>query len=171
MPKKVILPIERVENENTENEKVVIEDTPFIIKKAKFIQLTKTMSTVMDIVKEAKTNENLKGLLSAFSQEVDREDEEELRKAEMDIISKAVEVFPEIAMKLPDQAIEILSALSRINKEVLQEQEVENILEVYDAVLEENNIQEIIERAKKSLALTTTKFNFKSLVEKATTQA
>ncbi len=168
MPKKILLPIEKVVNENTENEKIVVEDETFVIKKAKFIQLTKLMSTVTDIVKEVKTNEDLKGLLGAFNQQVDREDEEEVRKVEMDIISKAVEAFPTLAIKLPEQALEILSTLSRIDKEVLEEQELESILEVYDAVLEENNIQEIIERAKKSLALTTAKFNFKGLVDKAT---
>lgn len=168
MPKKILLPIEKVVNENTENEKIVVEDVTFIIKKAKFIQLTKLMSTVTDIVKEVKTNEDLKGLFGAFNQEVDREDEESVRKVEMDIISKAVEAFPTLAIKLPEQALEILSTLSRIDKEVLQEQEVEGILEVYDAVLEENNIEEIIERAKKSLELTANKFKFKGLMEKAT---
>lgn len=162
MVRKISLPIEK-----TENEKTVIENVTYEIKKAKFIQLTKLMSTVTDIIKEVKTNDDLKSLFSAFSQEVNHEDEEAVRKVEMDIISKSVEAFPTIAVKLPEQALEILSALSRINKEVLEEQELENILEVYDAVLEENNIQEIIERAKKSLTLTTTKFNFKGLVEKA----
>jgi len=166
MPKKISLPIEKVVNENTENEKVVVEDVTFIIKKAKFIQLTKLMSTVTDIVKEVKTNEDLKGLFGAFNQEVDREDEEAIRKAEMDIISKGVEAFPTLAIKLPEQALEILSTLSRIDKEVLQEQELEGILEVYDAVLEENNIEEIIERAKKSLALTKSAFKLKALTEK-----
>lgn len=161
MPKQVTLQIEKIENGE-----LVVTSKTFIIKKAKFIQLTQLMSVITDIVKSVKDDEDLKGLFASFNRQVNETDEEAVEQAELAILEKATAALPTLAVKLPNQVLEILSTLSRIEKKILEEQELEDIFQVYNAVLEENSVEVIIATAKKSLELTKSKFNFKSLLEK-----
>ncbi|WP_273122794.1 hypothetical protein [Bacillus weihaiensis] len=161
MPKQVTLQIESIENDD-----LVVTSKTFVIRKAKFVQLTQLMSVITDVVKEVKGDADLKGLFNSFSRPVNESDKAAVEKAEMAILDKATAALPTLAVKLPNQVLEILSTLSRIDKKILEEQELADIFQVYNAVLEENNVEEIIETAKKSLELTKSKFNFKGLVER-----
>ncbi|MEE6134617.1 hypothetical protein [Priestia sp. GS2] len=163
MPKQVTLQIESIENDD-----LVVTSKTFVIRKAKFVQLTQLMSVITDVVKEVKGDADLKGLFNSFSRPVNESDKAAVEKAEMAILDKATAALPTLAVKLPNQVLEILSTLSRIDKKILEEQELADIFQVYNAVLEENNVEEIIETAKKSLELTKSKFNFKGLVERVT---
>jgi hypothetical protein len=80
---------------------------------------------------------------------------------DQDVITKAVNSFETLAVHLPEHAFKLLGIVSRIKTEVLETQEFERVFEIYDTVLEVNNIEELINRAKKSLSLTQTMFKFK----------
>ncbi|MDW8515124.1 hypothetical protein [Priestia flexa] len=161
MPKQVTLQIEKIENDE-----LVVTNKTFIIKKAKIVQLTELMNVITRLVKEFKDDEELKGLFQSSVSQSKETGEESAEQADDEFLKKALEILPTLLVKLPSEALEILSTLSRIDKSILEEQEVEDFFQVYDAVLEENNVEDIIKAVKKSLALTKIKFNFKSLLEK-----
>ncbi|WP_273125854.1 hypothetical protein [Bacillus weihaiensis] len=161
MPKQVTLQIEKIENDE-----LVVTNKTFIIKKAKIVQLTELMNVITRLVKEFKDDQELKGLFQSSVSQSKETGEESAEQADDEFLKKALEILPTLLVKLPSEALEILSTLSRIDKSILEEQEVEDFFQVYDAVLEENNVEDIIKAVKKSLALTKIKFNFKSLLEK-----
>ncbi|WP_025910658.1 hypothetical protein [Priestia flexa] len=161
MPKQVTLQIEKIENDE-----LVVTSKTFIIKKAKIVQLTELMNVITRLVKEFKDDEELKGLFQSSVSQSKETGEESAEQADDEFLKKALEILPTLLVKLPSEALEILSTLSRIDKSILEEQEVEDFFQVYDAILEENNVEDIIKAVKKSLALTKIKFNFKSLLEK-----
>lgn len=161
MPKQVTLQIEKIENDE-----LVVTNKTFIIKKAKIVQLTELMNVITRLVKEFKDDEELKGLFQSSVSQSKETGEESAEQADDEFLKKVLEILPTLLVKLPSEALEILSTLSRIDKSILEEQEVEDFFQVYDAILEENNVEDIIKAVKKSLALTKIKFNFKSLLEK-----
>lgn len=161
MPRKITLKIETVENGKT-----VMTEEQREIRKIKVGQFTKIMGVVSEIMKKVKDDEGLKELFSSMTKPVDVEDEEALQQADANVIAKAVDSFQTLAVHLPEQAFKLLSIISRVEIELLEEQDFDEVFDIYDAVLEENNIDELIERAKKSLTLTQTKFKFKALTDK-----
>ncbi|QFG05425.1 tail assembly chaperone [Bacillus phage 031MP002] len=75
--------------------------------------------------------------------------EEKLKAADNKFIVKIIESFETIAIQLPEEAIGLISTLSGIDKDVLKEQELTKFFEVFEAVLEVNDIEELVATIKK----------------------
>ena len=76
--------------------------------------------------------------------------------------------FPLLVVHLPKQATDLLVALSGVDRKKLGQQDLETVLEVYDAVLEANQIDVLLERIKKSFDATKSTVAFLNKRRKAT---
>ncbi len=136
-------------------------------------QFQQLMKTVNDIIKQLKEDHSLKELVSeVFESEEDEPDiEDVIKDKDTEFILKAVNSFETLLIRLPEQAYKLLSILSGIELSLLKKQKLMDVMDIYDAILEENDIERLITRIKKSLVLTGAKLKFKELVQKATQRA
>lgn len=133
------------------------------------LQFKQLMKTVKEIMAKVNENEDLKVLFGSLTNGQGLDDEEVGFAADQDVITKAIASFDMLAVELPDQAFKLLSILSGVELAVMEKQKLKDVMDIYDAVLEENDMDDLINRAKKSLALTQTKFKFKNFMEKVKT--
>lgn len=150
---------------------MITKSQAFEIEKLNFFKFMGVTKLVKDIIAEVKKDENLAELFSQLFTAAEVETEEEAVQMDKSVLGAAAESFQTLAVYLPEKALELLSSLSGIDKDVLVNQEIDAILNVYDAVLEVNDIEELSTRVKKSLALTKSAFKLKALTEKVTAQA
>ena len=131
-------------------------------------QFGKTMKLITSILKELKEDEALKGLFtSVFGEDTDFRDVE-IADVSKDFIMNGINSFQTLFGVLPDRAFELLAILSDIPVELLQAQKLKNVFDIYDAVIEENDIEQLVNRIKKSLALTAAKTKFINFAKKVT---
>lgn len=130
------------------------------------LQFKQLMKTIKEIMAKVNENEDLKILFGSLTNGQGLDDED---AADQDVITKAIASFDMLAVELPDQAFKLLSILSGVELYVMEKQKLKDVMDIYDAVLEENDMDDLINRAKKSLALTQTKFKFKNFMEKVKT--
>lgn len=134
-------------------------------------QFQQLMETVNGIIKQLKGDESLKGLVGEiFGGNYDPEvtPEDMVKEMDTDFMLKAINSFETLLIRLPEQAYKLLSILSGIELSVLQAQKLIDVMDIYDAILEENDIEKLVKRVKKSLVLTGAKLKFKEMVQKAT---
>ncbi|POD46289.1 hypothetical protein BKM15_25960 [Pseudomonas syringae pv. syringae] len=132
-------------------------------------QFEAVMKVVNSIMKEMQQDQSLKGLFSSVFGEEDIK-EVDLAKLNTDLLLNAVNSFETLFVKMPSRAYELLSALSDVDVHTLKSQKFEDTLNIYDAILMENDVERLVNRIKKSLALTQGKMKFLNLVKKATGQ-
>jgi len=135
-------------------------------------QFEGVMKVVNGIIKELREDESLQGLFSSIFGDTDIRDVDiqdvDLAQVNSDFIKNGVDSFETLMLKLPNRAFELLAVLSDIELNVLKSQKFDDLLNIYDAILEENDIDKLIKRVKKSFVLTQGKMKFLNLVKKAT---
>jgi hypothetical protein len=140
-----------------------------------FKQFEDLMKEINEVIKEMRSQDSLKGFANAaFSGEMDLGNatgQEIMAKMDKDFLMNLVQSFESLSVLMPAKAREILSVLSDIDSELIKEQKMSAVLDIYDAILEENDIEKLISRVKKSLALTKTKMSFQNLIQKVTKRA
>lgn len=146
------------------------ENVQCSIRKMKFRQFEDVIKIVNDIYKLIQEDPALQTVFGELFREEDPidpavmekfNDEEKAQilkdrraQAEQRFIKGMMDSFQVLLVKVPTEAIRLLTCLSDIDRELLADQEFETVLDVYDAVLEVNNIEEIWERLKKSFDTT-----------------
>jgi hypothetical protein len=134
------------------------------------LQFEKMMEAIKEIIHELRSDGSLTDLVSqTFEGEVkpDEAEEDELAK-DADFIMKIVNSFETLAIRMPKQAFKLLSVLSGVELSLLLQQKFIDVLDIYDAVVEENDIERLVNRVKKSLSVTMAKTKFLNLTRKAT---
>lgn len=138
------------------------------IEKLQFFQFNKTFALVSGILEEIEKNEGVKDLIfdmffggSDGFDETDLEGltEEEIEavriKADEEVESKFVKAifnsFDILLVHLPEQIAELLSSTANIERKVLDRQEMEVVFDVFDALVEVNDVESLINRGKQSL--------------------
>lgn len=144
----------KVEKDNT------VENIQHEITKIKIYQITKSLIVIKNIFEIVQKDETLKGV---FTELLNGDGED----SGNEVIYRLAGAYETLLFNVPDKAIELLSVLSGIDKDVLTAQDAEEAFDIYDAVLEVNDIEKLINRAKKSLAVTKKTIKFKNLVTKA----
>ena len=126
-------------------------------------QFEQMMKVIKDVFVELQKDESLSQL---FKDLFDGQGEDE----DMDavFIQNIVNSFETLALKLPNQAFRLLSILSGIEFDTLRKQKMLDAFDIFDAVVEENDLERLWKRAKKSLATTKVKLAFAKKVKKAT---
>ncbi|MBP3950341.1 hypothetical protein [Bacillus suaedae] len=135
-------------------------------------QFQEMMKVINEILKGLQEDPALKDLFSSLFQEdqVDPEDptstEEKKKETEgLDFVDKKflsnlINSFEPLLVHMPDKAIKLLSILSGISLQVLKKQKLFVVLDIYEAVIEENDLERLVNRIKKSLVATRTKMAF-----------
>lgn len=158
------------------NGEVTIRKVKHEIERINLIQFTSTIKIVKDILVSLNEQGALKDLIET-SFAPDPKKNKELNQAQVEemltnldnkFMLNAVEAFKELAVSLPDQFIELMSLLSGIKREVLGKQDLFDVLDVFDAIVEVNDLNALFERLKKSLGATVNKLTFLQKVRKAT---
>jgi hypothetical protein len=159
----------------TQGEETVVKKINHEIEEIDLWQFTKTLKCLKDILSTLQEDESVKEFFdSAFGENpslegIDKENAEELiKKMDEEFLMKAVGSFEALAVRLPEKAFELLSILSGIKLEVLQKQKLVDVLDIFDAVVEVNDIEKTVTRLKKSLGSTMNKLKFLRKVKEAT---
>jgi hypothetical protein len=131
------------------------------------LQFEKMMEVIKETIKVLRSDESLTDLVGDFlggkkEQAVEGEDEE------LEFVMQILNSFDTLAIKAPKQAFKLLSVLSGIELPLLQQQKFFDVLDIYDAILEENDIERLVTRIKKSLSVTLAKAKFLGIARKAT---
>ncbi len=151
--------------------KTTIEQEEYEIEKMSFFKFGDITKLVTEIIKVVKDDKRLTDVFSKLfvAQQIGEEDEkmtdEEKAARDQEFFGKLVHCFETLAVNLPDKALDLLSLLSGIDRNLLGKQDFFTFMDVYDAVLEENDIPKLIERVKKSLGLTKNVLKLKQLVQ------
>jgi hypothetical protein len=159
----------------TQGEETIVKKINHEIEEIDLFQFTKTLKVLKDILSTLQEDESVKDFFeSAFGENpsvegIDKENAEELiKKMDEEFLMKAVGSFEALAVRLPEKAFELLSILSGIKLEVLQKQKLVDVLDIFDAVVEVNDIEKTVTRLKKSLGSTMNKLKFLRKVKEAT---
>ncbi|MFD2924167.1 hypothetical protein [Halobacillus naozhouensis] len=140
------------------------------------LQFEQTMKVIKDVFVQVQEDEGLKQLFAnIFKEEQKPEGEEKDEESQEDdedaqFIMNLIDSFDTIAVHLPAKAVHLLSVLSDIEINTLQKQKMLDVMDIYDAVIEENDLERLWKRAKKSLATTKAKMAFVNLRKKATSK-
>lgn len=160
--KNVVIQLEReLKNGDIEMEKVVV-------KRMKTRQLNQTMKVVTAILEIIADSPDLQEMIfdmfkggRDFNREIykveglsNEEIEEERRKfidqKNDQFVGAILSAFPLILGRLPDLTVELLSAVSKIDLDTLLDQEPVLLFDVFDAIVEVNDLKELINRGKQS---------------------
>lgn len=128
-------------------------------------QFQETMVIVSDIFETIQNNDSLKSLFQKFNEDSGIEDEE--ISFEM-LFTYAIGAFDLILKALPTQAIKLVSVLSGVKPDLLKKQDYFDFMDIFDAVLEVNDLEKMHKRGKSSLAILQAKTKFLKKRKKAT---
>lgn len=174
--KKVDIEIENRDGEYTEES--------FLVRRLRFDKMTAALEEVHAIYDVVAEDEKLQGLFGEiFGQEdgIDPEiwdnfSEEEKKEvalqrradAEKRFLNGVLGSFNVLLVHLPVKAGDLLATMAQMDRDLLGQQELETIMDIYDAVLKVNDLETLYERAKKSLAVTKTAMSWLNLRREAT---
>ncbi|MFC0188490.1 hypothetical protein ACFFJY_09345 [Fictibacillus aquaticus] len=142
----------------------VVTTRQFTIEDISLDQFNQLMVATKDIIHQLKDDHALKAVIDNIFSGI----EDENNELAMDLVNHLVNSFETLAVSMPEQATRLLSILSGIDANVLKGQKLMTVLDVYDAVIEENDVERLMTRVKKSLALTAAKINFQNFMKKVT---
>lgn len=142
--------------------------TPFQVKKISLFQFSKTVKTITDVLKMASENQAISDLIDNIMFAASAGDEEE---ADNVFKAQSMQAIITLLNETPEKAFDLLATLSGIEKDHLMKQDVETAFDVYDAILEVNDVEALITRAKKSLTATKQATKFMKKVQQSTEAA
>lgn len=146
-----------------DRETKAVTPTQFDIEEMDGYQFEETVEIISEIYESVQNDARTKDLVDGlFSGTLVPDEDQEVN---MEFILKILDGFKVLLVTLPSQAFRLLSALSDIPLDVVKSQKLSKHLEIYDAIIEENDIVSLMERGKQSLNLTKEKFP-KKQVEK-----
>ncbi|MTW85627.1 hypothetical protein F3157_08120 [Virgibacillus dakarensis] len=137
------------------------------IEEMNIIQITKAIKKIKEIFDIAQKDQNLQALLVDVFDESQKADEDKAAESEFGqrIIANAIGALDVLLMEIPDKALELLSILSGIDYETFVQQKAMDVFDIYDAIIQVNDIDQLIKRAKKSLALTKAQTKFMTMLK------
>ncbi|PAE17293.1 hypothetical protein CHH91_04620 [Virgibacillus sp. 7505] len=136
------------------------------IEDIEFWQYEEMMKVVTDVFSEAERNPEVAAMVNDFLGSLENENDDLV--LDQKFIKGIIGSFELFAVKLPGHAIKLVSVMSGIDLAILKKQKLMKVLDIYDAVIEENDIEALVERGKKSFAKTKRKLAFKIGVAKVT---
>ena len=118
-------------------------------------QFKEAMKILKDVVDQLRQDDMLQPLLDGI-EGAEAEDGAE-DQAMAAFLAGAFEL---IMIEIPEHAMHLLATLSGIKHDDLLQQKVEDAFDIYDAVIEVNDLEKLIKRGKKSLAVTKSRTAF-----------
>lgn len=129
-------------------------------------QLTGAIKVIKDVLKLAQNDPNLQSLIEEIFEEV--EGENALDNLDNRFMQKLIGAMDVLLEEVPDKAFELLAILSDVDHDVFMQQKAVEVFDIYDAIITVNDVDKLIGRAKKSLALTKAQVKVMSIFQKKT---
>lgn len=120
----------------------------------KVLALTLGLKKIKDILSVMKEDDKLKEFVAYLSEKKPQQegDEEEAQEADAEFMERLAGSFDMLLETVPDKVIELLAIVSGVDKAIIEDQEAETLFDIFDAVIAENDIPKLVERAKKSFS-------------------
>ncbi len=131
-----------------------VETIQHEVEELNILQVTRAIKTIKDIFSLAQRDENLQALLTEVFEEAQEETEQEASLSGQNIGKHLIGAMDVLLVEVPDKAFELLSILSNIDYDTFMQQKAEDVFDIYDAVIQVNDIEKLVNRAKKSFELT-----------------
>lgn len=129
-------------------------------------QFKDAMKILKDIVDQLRQEDMLQPLLDG----IEGTEAEEGAEDEA-MIAFLTGAFEMLMIEIPDHALHLLATLSGIKYEDLMAQKLEDAFDIYDGVIQVNDLEKLVARAKKSLAVTKSRTAFLQKTRTATAAA
>lgn len=152
---------------------IIKEENQFTVDRISFMAMIDLMKQVGSVLDEVKQNENLKAMIEGMfdgtfevdEKEADNVDEERKRRMEqlekmkderfMNGLTQSLGI---LMNEMPDRALKLISTASEIDEDVIKRAYADEIMDVFDAIIDENDIVKLVGRVKKSLTNTKAKW-------------
>lgn len=129
-----------------------VETIQHEVEELNIFQVTRAIKVIKDVIEVVQKDDGLQSLIVEIFE--DAQGEEEADQSGQKIAQHLAGAMDVLLVEVPDKAIELLSVLSNIEHDIFVQQKAEDLFDIYDAVIQVNDIEKLINRAKKSLALT-----------------
>ncbi len=139
------------------------------IEEINILQMTRAIKVVKNVLDIVRKDEHLQSVLEEIFSEANQEDGEEKSAEEFftqDFAGNIVGALDVLLMEVPEKIFELMSVLSGIDYEVFMQQKPDEVFDIYDAILEVNDIEKLVKRAKKSFRLTKAQKDIMNLLRK-----
>lgn len=144
-----------------------VETIQHEIEELNLIQVTRAIKIIKDVLKMAQNDTSLQALLEeVFEATEGTGDEETLKEFDNGFAQKLIGAMDVLLEEVPDKAFELLAVLSDVDIDVFMQQKFEDAFDIYDAIIQVNDIDKLVNRAKKSLALTKAQVKVMSIFQK-----
>lgn len=142
----------------------IVKSENFEIEEIDGQQFQDAMVILKEVLAMAEKEPAIKALFEGFALE---ESEDEL-SADEKFLTLIMSGFEVLLVNVPEIAFRLLSVLSGIDLKTVKEQKILIHFDIFDAIMEVNDFEKLIARAKKSLAVTKAKMSFLKVVKTAT---
>lgn len=127
-------------------------------------QLTGAIKVIKDVLKLAQNDPNLQSLIEEIFEE--EEGKNALDNLDNRFMQKLIGAMDVLLEEVPDKAFELLAILSDVDHDVFMQQKAVEVFDIYDAIITVNDVDKLIGRAKKSLALTKAQVKVMNIFQK-----
>lgn len=127
-------------------------------------QLTGAIKVIKDVLKLAQNDPNLQSLIEEIFEE--EEGKNALDNLDNRFMQKLIGAMDVLLEEVPDKAFELLAILSDVDHDVFMQQKAVEVFDIYDAIITVNDVDKLIRRAKKSLALTKAQVKVMNIFQK-----
>lgn len=146
------------------------EEQPIRIGKMKVKQLKKAMKKIQEIINLVKEEESTSELISYFM-DMDKDGtKEEIDLAESledkIFLENMLGAFQILFNKIPDEITELIAIISGIDEELIEEQDYDVLFDIVGAIIEENDIKSMIDRAKSTFFTARSKWGSLAAIRK-----
>lgn len=128
------------------------EEKQVRISKMKVKQLKKALKKIQEIVKFLKESDSTSDLMDYFlgaeAPDLENEDPEAVLKEDKEFLEKILGAMTVLFNQIPDEITELIAVISGIDEEVIDEQEMDTLFDIVEAIVTENDLKALISRAK-----------------------
>lgn len=129
------------------------EIKPFEIEEVTIKQTKKAIKVIKTIIEEFKGNSKI-GDFMEFLTKLDGDKDKKSNVKDTEFGIQLAESFDFLLEEVPEQMVALLAIISGIEEDTLDGQPFATLFDVFDGVVEVNDIEKLVNRGKKSLALT-----------------
>ncbi|HDR7892758.1 TPA: hypothetical protein QCY29_005226 [Bacillus toyonensis] len=136
------------------------EEKNIPVNRMKVKQFKKALKKINEIVDMFKKNEATEGLVEYFM-EMEGSEGATAEKKQLDdkiFIENVMNAMNVLFDEVPDEATELLAIITGIDEDLIDEQEYMILFDLIDAVIEENDLKTLVERAKSTFTAARQKF-------------
>lgn len=129
------------------------EVKPFEIEEVTVKQFKKAIKVIKTIIEEFKGNSKI-GDFMEFLTKLDNDKSKKSSSKDTEFGVQLAESFDFLLEEVPEQMVVLLAVISGIDEDTLDNQPVGTLFDIFDGIVEVNDIEKLVARGKKSLALT-----------------